>query len=41
MFDPARGVAIAQAGSRLTNYRYLNSMFGAQWLSTVRYWVHE
>ena len=41
-FDPARGVTIAQAGSIVTNYRHISSIYSAKALANnVRYWIHE
>jgi len=41
-FDPVRGVTIAQAGSRVTNYSHISSIYSANALNNnVRYWIHE
>jgi len=41
-YDPVRGVTIAQAGGRLTNYAYITSIYSAEAMrEDVRYWVHE
>ncbi len=39
-YDPSRGVAIAQAGSKLKNYDYITSIYGAGTLPQVQYFVH-
>jgi hypothetical protein len=40
-FNEARGVAIAQAGSRNFEYGYITSVYSGQNLHKVRYYVHE
>ena len=40
-FDPQRGVMIAQAGSRLTSYAPITSIYGKQSLSQVKYFAHR
>ena len=40
-FDPIRGVAIAQAGSIVTSYTHISSIYSANALSKVSYFVHE
>jgi len=40
-FDPIRGVTVAQAGSRVTSYSYISSIYGAGSLEKVSYWIHE
>ena len=40
-FDPILGVTIAQAGSRVTSYTHISSIYGANSLEKVTYWVHE
>ena len=40
-FDPIRGVTVAQAGSRVTSYSYISSIYGAGPLENVTYWIHE
>jgi len=40
-YDPVRGVTIAQAGSRNTNYMHISGIYGATSLkNNIRYWVH-
>ena len=40
-FDPVRGVTIAQAGRRNTNYMHISGIYGANTLkNNIRYWVH-
>jgi len=40
-YDPVRGVAVAQAGGRLTNYTYITTIYRPDVLrNNVRYWVH-
>jgi len=40
-YDPVRGVTIAQAGSRNTNYMHISGIYGANTLkNNIRYWVH-
>ncbi len=39
-YDPTRGVAISQAGSKLKNYDYITSIYGAGTLPQVEYFVH-
>jgi len=41
-FDPIRGVAIAQAGSIVSNYTHISSIYGSNALNNnVRYWIHD
>ncbi len=40
-YDPARGPAITQAGSRNSNYTYQSSIYGSAAQSQVRYFVHN
>jgi len=40
-YDPARGVAVAQAGARNSRYTYTSDVFGADALRAVRYFVHD
>lgn len=40
-YDPIRGVAIAQAGSRNTSYTHISSIYSGSQMSKVRYFVHE
>jgi len=41
-FDAARGVAIAQAGSIVSNYTHISSIYGGNTLkNSIRYWVHD
>ncbi|MDR1589195.1 MAG: hypothetical protein LBS51_03270 [Oscillospiraceae bacterium] len=40
-YDPARGVSIAQAGSRVYNYAYTTDVYSREGLKNVRYFVHE
>jgi len=41
-FDPARGVAIAQAGRLVTSYTYITRTYGNTALNNnIRYWVHD
>lgn len=39
-YDATRGVAIAQAGSQLVNYGYASSVYSADTLSQIEYFVH-
>lgn len=39
-YDPVRGVTIAQAGRQLKNYDYITSVYGANTLPEVEYFVH-
>lgn len=39
-YDPARGVAIAQAGEHLYNYNYITAVYGPSSLQNVQYFVH-
>ena len=40
-YDPIRGVTIAQAGSKVTNYSYITSIYGANSLDKISYFVHD
>jgi hypothetical protein len=40
-YNPALGVAVAQAGSIVTNYAYLGNIYSDSGLKSVRYFVHE
>jgi hypothetical protein len=40
-YSPALGVAVAQAGSIVTNYSYLGNIYSDNGLKSVRYFVHE
>jgi hypothetical protein len=41
-YDPARGVAIAQAGRIVSSYMYITGIYGANAMANhVRYWVHD
>jgi len=41
-YDPVKGVTIAQAGSRVTNYTHISSIYGANTLkNNIRYWIHD
>jgi hypothetical protein len=40
-YDPARGVTVAQAGSRVLNYAYITDVFSQNGLKSVRYFVHD
>lgn len=41
-FDPIRGVTIAQAGAKVSNYMYISEIYGASALANkVTYWIHE
>lgn len=39
-YDASRGPAIAQAGSRNTNYTYQSNIYGAQRRQSIRYYAH-
>jgi len=39
-YDASRGVAIAQAGAQRINYGYASSVYGAEMLQQVEYFVH-
>ncbi|MCL2226450.1 MAG: hypothetical protein FWB97_02330 [Oscillospiraceae bacterium] len=42
MFDPVRGVSIAQAGRINSNYMPITGIYGANALAnSVRYWIHD
>ncbi|MDR0446653.1 MAG: hypothetical protein LBH17_06490 [Oscillospiraceae bacterium] len=40
-YDPRLGVAVAQAGSVVTNYSYLGNIYSDAGMKSVRYFVHE
>ena len=40
-YDPARGVTVAQAGRIVSGYTYITSIYGANGLNNIRYFVHE
>ena len=40
-FDPVRGVAIAQAGSIVTNYMHITGIYGSGGMRQVRYFVND
>ena len=41
-YDPIRGVAIAQAGSRVTSYTYISNIYGTNARANqVTYWIHD
>ena len=40
-FDPARGVTIAQAGSKVTSYAYISSIYGTGDKDYVSYFIHD
>ena len=40
-FDPIRGVTIAQAGAKVTNYTNISGIYSSNGLKSVRYFVHD
>jgi len=41
-YDAVRGVAIAQAGSIVSNYTHISSIYGGNALkNSIRYWIHD
>jgi len=41
-YDPIRGVTIAQAGSKVSNYTHISSIYGSKTRNEkVSYWVHD
>ncbi|MDR2421218.1 MAG: hypothetical protein LBD49_03825 [Oscillospiraceae bacterium] len=40
-YNPSLGVAVAQAGSVVTNYSYLGNIYSDSGLQSVRYFAHE
>ena len=40
-YDSIRGVTVAQAGAKVTDYAYISSTFGGSKLANVKYFVHE
>jgi len=40
-FDELRGVTVAQAGSKVTNYTHISGIYSAAGLKSVRYFIHE
>jgi hypothetical protein len=40
-YDGTRGVTVAQAGSKVTNYAHISDIYGAADPRSVRYFVHE
>jgi hypothetical protein len=40
-YNPALGVAVAQAGSIVTNYSYLGNIYSDNGLKSVRYFAHD
>ena len=40
-FDELRGVTVAQAGSKVSNYTHISGIYSAAGLKSVRYFIHE
>jgi hypothetical protein len=40
-YDPARGVTVSQAGSRVVNYTHISGIYSQKGLTGVRYFVHD
>ena len=40
-YDRIRGVTVAQAGARVTNYTHISSIYSSNGMKSVRYFVHD
>lgn len=41
LYDPERGVALAQAGGKLRNYTYMRNLYSASYEAQVQYFAHR